>query len=442
MDSFIKQFGISAENHREETAIIDRDGTRATSYAQLDLMRRRIAAKILQKKLAPGSAVIINMDRCREYIAAYLGIQTAGCAAVPVTAEYPKERIAYIQKDCDAQLTITEDFFSDLADYEPAELVDVTANTPAHYAYTSGSTGTPKGVVHTVRSIYQVACGAIDLYDIGRKQIFASASTFSFFIFMYEVPRPLLLGAEVHIVSDSVRKDAVLLADYYLKHKINIGIISPQLLKNFHNKSPYLLRVITAGELVSNVYSDQYEIMNGYGSSETGIVSTFLLDKAYANTPIGKPIANCEFRIIPVDAGDTCEAEEGELCVIGPFAGKYLNLEQKSSVTFEAQEDGNILYRSGDIVRKNSDGNYIYLNRLDWMVKINGQRVETMEIETVLKTFTEIRNAAVKAFQDADGQNYLCAYYVKESPCTEAFLRSQLQKKLPPYMIPRFFVEM
>ena len=121
------------------------------------------------------------------------------------------------------------------------------------------------------------------------------------------------------------------------------------------------------------------------------------------------------------------------------MAKGYINLPEKTAETFEKLADGSILYHTGDVVELGENGNYIYKNRLDWMVKINGQRVETLEIENVIKECDEVENAAVKAFVDDDGQNYLCAYFVGSN---EADVRRFIAKKLPPYMIPRFFVKM
>lgn len=75
------------------------------------------------------------------------------------------------------------------------------------------------------------------------------------------------------------------------------------------------------------------------------------------------------------------------------------------------------------------------------MVKINGQRVETGEIELRISSMAEVENAVVKAFEDENGQNYLCAYYVpgKEAKVKAEQIRTYLKQPLSDYMIPRFF---
>ena len=429
MNTYISYFSETAKSHGERTALVDRDGTRRTSYAQLLDMSGRVAAKLLSKNHAPGTPIIINMDRRREYVAAYLGIQMAGCAAVTVIPEYPQERVDYIREDCQAKDTVTLDFFADLAEWQPVTAKEVPADTPAYLIYTSGSTGRPKGVLHTVASLNRMTTCVHELWEIDGPLVHAQACTFSFALFMFDMLCPLKFGAEVHVISENTRKDAKKLEKYYVDNGITIGFIAPQLLKNFHVGSSALKRILTAGELLSNVFFDNCQIVNIYGTSEAGLLSCFHVDKAYRATPIGHPFEDCEFVI----------ASNGELCVKAIVAKEYVNLPEKSAETFEKQADGTILYHTGDVVELNENGDYVYKNRLDWMVKINGQRVETLEIENVIKEIPAISNAAVKAFTDEDGQNYLCAYFVGSD---EATVRGELKKKLPDYMLPRFFVAM
>ena len=136
------------------------------------------------------------------------------------------------------------------------------------------------------------------------------------------------------------------------------------------------------------------------------------------------------------------DGEDGEICVCGVFGECYLNLDEQSARTFEHREDGKVLLHTGDIGRKLPDGNYIYVNRKDWMVKINGQRVETGEIELRMAAAPGVKNAVVKAFEDENGQNYLCGYYVAGEEVMPEDIRVSLRESLPDYMIPRFLKRM
>ncbi|MBQ0107120.1 MAG: AMP-binding protein, partial [Methanocorpusculum sp.] len=97
---------------------------------------------------------------------------------------------------------------------------------------------------------------------------------------------------------------------------------------------------------------------------------------------------------------------------------------------------------TGDIGFIDENGDLNYVTRKDWMVKINGQRVETLEVERILQSVEHIKEAVVKAFSDADSQNYLVGYYVSDAELPIDDIRISLAEKLPAYMIPRYLVRL
>ena len=130
------------------------------------------------------------------------------------------------------------------------------------------------------------------------------------------------------------------------------------------------------------------------------------------------------------------QGEEGELCVRGPFASGYY----KEPELTEALYRGGWLH-TGDIVYQLPDGNLMFVNRQDWMVKINGQRVEPGEVETAIKEVDGVKNAVVMGFT-TKGRQFLCAYYIANSNISEEAIREYLLAKLPTYMVPAYFVRM
>ncbi|HJJ27691.1 MAG TPA: condensation domain-containing protein, partial [Methanocorpusculum sp.] len=103
---------------------------------------------------------------------------------------------------------------------------------------------------------------------------------------------------------------------------------------------------------------------------------------------------------------------------------------------------GKTLVHTGDIGFIDDNGDVNYVTRKDWMVKINGQRVEALEVERVLQSVEYIREAAVKAFTDAESRNYLVGYYVSDVEKSSDDIRISLAEKLPSYMIPRYLVRL
>ena len=298
MKNIISDFEDIALKQPQKVALVDRSGAREMTYGQLDTLRLQVASKIVGTGISSGQPILICMGRKSEYVAAFLGILSAGCAAVPVSPEYPEERIDYIRTDCGAKLVITDGFFADIDKYSPVEDGMTEPEEMAYIVYTSGSTGRPKGVVHTVRSLQTMVARAAELFSLDESGIYASVTPFSFVGFVYDILLNLLLGAEIHILSDSARKDAAAIAEYYTKHRVNIGFLSPHILKNFHCSSPYIKRIITGSEQLNDFYTEQYQVVNVYASSEMGIVSAFPVDRMYRNTPIGKPLVGGSFTLL------------------------------------------------------------------------------------------------------------------------------------------------
>lgn len=443
--NFLDDFQRMVQEYPEKTAIVDYHGTRSTTYRELDDLGRRAAAKLLRSNITGGAAVLVCMDRRMEYVAAELGILMAGAAFVPVLPEYPRERLDYIQKDCQAAVKIDADWFEDIRQFEPVEYQIRQDRSRAMIVYTSGSTGRPKGIVHAMASFSQGIWRTKHVVGLYEQNVMASTAPMSFVVLIMECYSVLSGGGCVHILGEEVRKDVRLMEDYFAEHDIVCSFISPQILRLFRNKGKALKIVLTGSERVSNLVGDGFEIYNCYGASETAAAAAFYkIEEAMANTPIGKPMGGLEFFLLDREGNEVPEGEEGELCIRGILAEEYLNLPEQTARTFRKQEDGKVLVHTGDMVKKLPDGNYLYMNRKDWMVKINGQRVETGEVEIQMAAVPGVENAVVKDFQDKNGQNYLCGYYVAEeqtepSVGIEGRIRVFLKENLPDYMVPRFF---
>ena len=439
---YISIFRRSANEWPDRIALVDQGGERRTSYAELDRLSGLVAGKLKASGARRGDFILIDMGRRMEYVASYIGVLKAGCVVVPLVPDYPEERISFIRSDCGSRLTVTLDFFSDIEDYEPFENPS-SGSQPALLAYTSGSTGTPKGILFSAADLARGAVRHSSVFEGVSPVIYGGAALFSFLLHIIEYLTVLSIGGTTHILADDVRKSAVSLGAYYAAQGITVGIITPQMLRIFKNPGAALRRVITCGERLSRVAPDGYELLNGYGMSETvAFVTTFKVKRAYDNTPVGKSMEGVEVSVLDEGGNALPVGSEGEICVLGDFDTQYFKDPGKTARVMGRLPDGRTLIRTGDMGFVNGDGDIVYSNRKDWMVKVNGQRVETLEIESRLLDMPRIENAAVKAFEDSDSQNYLVAYYVEKSPVDEAELRAALSRTLPEYMIPRFFVRM
>ena len=105
--NFLDEFQVMVRKYPQRAALADCNGERITTYEELNTLSGRIAAKLVQSGITPGRTVMVCMGRRMEYVAAEIGILMCGAAFVPVLPEYPKERIQFIEEDCQAAAMVT-----------------------------------------------------------------------------------------------------------------------------------------------------------------------------------------------------------------------------------------------------------------------------------------------------------------------------------------------
>lgn len=270
--NFLEGFRKQTAEQPDKTAIVDLGGARSTTYHELEEKSGRVAAKLAALGDIRGSAVLVCLDRRMEYVRAEIGVMMAGAAYVPLLPEYPKERIEYIFRDCEAVCQIDAAWMEDLEEYEPVAGYTVAEKDRAMIIYTSGSTGRPKGIVHSHGSHYGGVMRIIRTLGFDEEECLAASAPMSFVVALMEYFAVLCAGGCVHILSEEVRKDVHLLEAYYADKKITCGFISPQMLRYFKNRGKALKKVFTGSERVSMMSGDGYTLYNLYGHSRDGSV--------------------------------------------------------------------------------------------------------------------------------------------------------------------------
>jgi NAD(P)-dependent dehydrogenase (short-subunit alcohol dehydrogenase family) len=211
------------------------------------------------------------------------------------------------------------------------------------------------------------------------------------------------------------------------------------------------LKVLCGGEaltptLAEGLLTRARDVWNVYGPTETTIWSSF--DRLRAGHPItiGRPIANTQFYVVDAKGHPVPMGVPGELWIGGDGVARgYLRRPELTTDKFVADpfvSADTELYKTGDLVRRLTDGRIEWLERLDNQVKIRGFRIELGEIESVLTADAAVRQAAVLVQEDAAGEKRLVAYLTAREGRTlkDSELRDLLRKKLPEYMIPSAFV--
>ena len=179
------------------------------------------------------------------------------------------------------------------------------------------------------------------------------------------------------------------------------------------------------------------EIFCGYGQSESGFnISTFLIDREYDVTPVGRTGEHKSEICIMDDSGNVLpDGETGNLCYRAPYFRGYIGLPE---LTEQVRLNGYI--RSGDRGSIQADGSIVIIGRADEMIKIRGNRIEPAEIESVFRELLEVDWVGVRGIFD-QGHPYLCAYYAQEPKRSVEEAERLTAGRLPSYMIPACFMK-
>ena len=439
MQEYVRLLSEAGERFGDDPALIDQGGERITDYRTFSEFMKKAASWIYTKGLSGRAFIPVRLESSMEYAACVCGIWLSGHIAVPMGTSFPQERVKYICLNCEAPFIIDEDVVNEIREQESLDISVFPESKDSDTAlllYTSGSTGMPKGILHTFEGLLSnQRMGNKGIYQTG--QAWAMGAPF-YFVASVAVYKVLTMGGAVHLLDEETMRDVIKLEDYYAAHHITVGFISPSVLSNFHSRDEALKIVMTGSERLTGQCSREgYKLFNNYGMSETmGTVCSFLVDKPYDTTPVGIPPEDSVWALLDDEMNPVKDGEEGEYCTKGHYTIGYFKDPEATEKLFR----GGWL-NTGDILKKLPDGNLVYINRKDWMVKINGQRVEPGEIENVLRAVPGISGAVVKAVRGAGEQTVLCAYYTGES-FTDEELKTRLSEKLAPYMVPGFFTHL
>ncbi len=460
----VDMFRTQAAQSPDQEAIVCKDVS--LTYQELDDLSDRLATHLHAKGIGRGSVVSVLIPR-NEYMAiASIGVLKSGAAYQPLDPTYPTERLNFMVQDSDAGLLILdrtldglitefkgEKLYTDEIASLPqadAETLKTCTPTPTDrfiLLYTSGSTGVPKGcqLLHSNLTAFIAAAQELFHYDSTTKV--PAYASYGFDANMYDLYPGLTHGSTIYVVTEDIRFDLVALNDFYKEKGITHIFMTTQVARALVTSlevAPSVRYISTGGEtLVPVAPPEGYTLYNIYGPTEATVFMTYQpVDKEYDRVPIGHALNNIHLYVVDSNGHQLPLGGVGELYIAGPqVALGYLNRPEKTAEVFidnpfSAHPKYARVYRTGDVVRRLTDGRIDFIGRADGQVKVRGFRIELSEVEGVIREYPGIADATVTAFDDPSGGKAVAAYIVSAETIDIEALNTFIRERKPPYMVP------
>lgn len=443
------------------------EGERLT-YQELNRRANRLAHLLRARGVRPNDRVAVLLDRSPDMVVALLAVLKSGGAYVPVDPKYPSERVNYMLRDAQPAAVITRLKLSHLA-RGATHLIELenTALTPygdenpapvasaghlAYVLYTSGSTGRPKGVMVTHEALANFLHSMAREPGLGRHDVLAAVTTFSFDIAALEVYLPLIVGAQVVLATQEQAGDARALTELLERHQVTVMQATPatwRMLVDSGWQSRPGFTILCGGEalpqdLADTLTANGATMWNLYGPTETTVWSSRKRLSPGARITLGKPLDNTGLYVLDQNLQPVPEGVCGELFIGGVGVARgYLGQPKLTAERFVPDpfsgQPGARLYRTGDLVRRRADGELEFIGRVDQQVKVRGFRIELGEIEATLRRHEIARDVTAIVWGTGDAAR-LVAYVVPAHKGAEGDmvqrLRDHARAHLPDYMVP------
>lgn len=435
--NYLEIVAEQVEKNPDKIILIDDENSKGYTYGQLDTISGKIHAYLKGKGIGKEDFVMICLPRGARAIMAMYGVWKAGAAFVLLENTYAGERIEFIRKDCGCRLVLDMDAWEEILECEPLEGFEpFDEHAAAFVVYTSGSTGNPKGVIHEYGQLNMIYESGKYMDYYPETDRFALPAPLNFVASLAVIVSLISRGVSIYVVAYSVLKNPVLMGSYYFSNKITGTFLTPSYLQKIKGVSPFMRYIVIGSEPARNIYLEGVKVVNSYSSSEAAFIpAAYEIEKSMDPTPIGGPAFDLKYMLIDDDGNIVCDGEEGEFVFENPYARGYVNLPDKTEETFR---DG--WYYTGDIMKKDEDGNLVVCGRKSDMFKINGNRVEPGEIEAVACRVLGVEWTAARGIIEPK-QSYICVYYMDDIEVDYEKTRREMEKYLPYYMLPSYFIK-
>ncbi|WP_026713505.1 non-ribosomal peptide synthetase [Flavobacterium daejeonense] len=476
MHSFKEEVLKSAQKYPDSIAI--QDQSEEINYREFKKKIDLVSGFLIKNKIKKNDAVVVFGERSSDLIISIYSINFIGAIYVPISIQTPIERINNIINDCNPKIILADKIknteklvpLNNKIKIVTTEIIlrskndslfqypKLTNKEFSYIIYTSGTTGLPKGILIDNCSLVSKIKLLQKLYPLRKNDCFLFKTNIMFDVSLTEVFGFIFNGRTLVVLPESNEKDINYVIDHIRINKVThvnfvptiFSVFIETLEMNLNTKEKLTLKfVFLAGEeLDVNLINKALELMpntkfvNLYGPTESTIYVSANNIKSKVETklvPIGRPLKGSKFYVIKDNMLQPIGII-GELYIGGEgLAVKYLNKIDLTNEFFIQNPLGikERVYKTGDLVHWNNNGELTFIGRKDSQVKINGYRVELSEIEFALKQHPLVRKAIVIFNKE---KNMIIAYYNSETEILRNELEQHLSKTLMKYSLPHYYI--
>jgi fatty-acyl-CoA synthase len=431
-------------------------GARHLTYRALDQRAGALATALAARGIGRGDRVAGLLTNCPQFLELVFAIARLGAIFVPVNFRLAAPEVAQVLNACTPALLFAgQDFGAMLAGlraagdlacpiitvndrpdtgdadapYEalltgaPLEPVAAASDEPLLLMHSSGTTGLPKGAIHTYGTV--MASCMIKTIDF-RITSDDRAVTFGPLFHagpLFDLTLPALLRGGSVVLGVSRNFDAEVLLRTVAEHRGTVAPVYPTMLRRVmanglgtHDLRSWRL-IITGGEAIAPSLLRQVqqalphtEIINNYGSTEGGPITTFLpgAEAERKESSVGRPSFGMQVRLAD-DAGyEVPVGTVGEVTVRGPLTcAGYWN---RPDLTAAARRGP--WWATGDLGRFDEEGYLWIVGRRTDMIKSGTESVYPGEVENVITTLPGVVEVGVVGVPDPDWGEAVAAFIV------------------------------
>ena len=487
-----------------EDALAVTDGATAWSWGEYADRVAHLAGALGLAGVRPGDTVGIHLTKSVHAFASVHAVLRVGAVVVPVDPLAPVDLALSVLRDAGVEVLVTDGreavigslveqldplavllprasslpdslmrfngtvLASDAIEAAPSVApAEVSEDDPAYIIYTSGSTGRPKGIVHTHHSALAYAVAAATEYELVANDRMVNIAPLHFDQSTFELYSAPLVGAAVIVIPDPVLRFPASVAAMVEAERATVWYSVPHLLIQMVGRGALADKDLSSlrwilfggeafppGQLAALMrLIPSARVSNVYGPAEVNQCTRYHLDDPPADdspVPIGRAWDAATLRVVRADAAIEVDrpVESGSAGVLlvatSTMMTGYWRRDDLSEAAVVVGADGTRWYVTGDLVAENSDGDLVFLGRVDNQVKVRGHRIELEAIDAVLADVEGVEAATAVVDRSGDDDRVVALLVISADHATEEVVDRalvSLRRVLPRYAVPAELLE-